>query len=172
MPDFFPVLKKDEIDEKIASIAHRISSDYQDQELILIGVLKGAFVFLADLMRKLTIPVKVDFVRIYSYGSGTSSSGNIQLSKKLEIDIKNKDVLIIEDIVDTGVTLTWLIDYLKSFRPKTVKVCTLLDKVERRKTKIKIDYACHVVQEGFLVGYGLDYDENYRNLPEIYHLKL
>ena len=172
MPDFFPVLKKDEIDEKIASIAHRISSDYQDQELILIGVLKGAFVFLADLMRKLTIPVKVDFVRIYSYGSGTSSSGNIQLSKKLEIDIKNKDVLIIEDIVDTGVTLTWLIDYLKSFRPKTVKVCTLLDKVERRKTKIKIDYACHVVQEGFLVGYGLDYDENYRNLPEIYQLKL
>ncbi|MBW2538306.1 MAG: hypoxanthine phosphoribosyltransferase [Deltaproteobacteria bacterium] len=172
MPDFFPVLKKDEIDKKIASIAHRISSDYQDQELILIGVLKGAFVFLADLMRKLTIPVKVDFVRIYSYGSGTSSSGNIQLSKKLEIDIKNKDVLIIEDIVDTGVTLTWLIDYLKSFRPKTVKVCTLLDKVERRKTKIKIDYACHVVQEGFLVGYGLDYAENYRNLPEIYHLKL
>ncbi|MBW1836208.1 MAG: hypoxanthine phosphoribosyltransferase [Deltaproteobacteria bacterium] len=172
MPDFFPVLKKDEIDKKIASIAHRISSDYQDQELILIGVLKGAFVFLADLMRKLTIPVKVDFVRIYSYGSSTSSSGNIQLSKKLEIDIKNKDVLIIEDIVDTGVTLTWLIDYLKSFRPKTVKVCTLLDKVERRKTKIKIDYACHVVQEGFLVGYGLDYAENYRNLPEIYHLKL
>jgi len=172
MPDFFPVLKKDEIDKKIASIAHRISSDYQDQELILIGVLKGAFVFLADLMRKLTIPVKVDFVRIYSYGSGTSSSGNIQLSKKLGIDIKNKDVLIIEDIVDTGLTLTWLIAYLKSFRPKTVKVCTLLDKVERRKTKIKIDYACHVVQEGFLVGYGLDYAENYRNLPEIYHLKL
>ena len=100
------------------------------------------------------------------------SSGNIQLSKKLEIDIKNKDVLIIEDIVDTGLTLTWLIDYLKSFRPKTVKVCTLLDKVERSKTKIKIDYACHVVQEGFLVGYGLDYAENYRNLPEIYHLKL
>ena len=172
MPDFFPVLKKDEIDKKIASIAHRISSDYQDQELILIGVLKGAFVFLADLMRKLTIPVKVDFVRIYSYGSGTSSSGNIQLSKKLEIDIKNKDVLIIEDIVDNGMTKTWLINYLKSFRPKTVKVCTLLDKVERRKTKIKIDYACHVVQEGFLVGYGLDYAENYRNLPEIYHLKL
>ncbi|PQP34034.1 hypoxanthine phosphoribosyltransferase, partial [Desulfobacteraceae bacterium SEEP-SAG9] len=104
MPDFFLVLKKDEIDKKITSIAHRISSDYQDQELILIGVLKGAFVFLADLMRKLTIPVKVDFVRIYSYGSGTSSSGNIQLSKKLGIDIKNKDVLIIEDIVDTGLT--------------------------------------------------------------------
>ena len=171
MPDLIPVLKKDEIDKKIASIAYRISFDYKDQELILVGVLKGAFVFLADLMRKLTIPVKVDFVRTYSYGASTFSSGNIQLSKKLEIDIKNKDVLIIEDIVDTGLTLTWLIDYLKSFRPKSVRVCTLLDKFERRKKKIKIDYACHVVQEGFLVGYGLDYAENYRNLPEIYNLK-
>jgi hypoxanthine phosphoribosyltransferase len=172
MSDFIPVLKKDEIDKKITSIAQRISSDYKDQELILIGVLKGAFVFLADLMRKLAIPVKVDFVGACSYGAKTFSSGNIQLSKKLEIDIKNKDVLIIEDIVDTGSTLTWLIDYLKSFRPKTVRVCTLLDKVERRTKKIKIDYACHMVQEGFLVGYGLDYAENYRNLPEIYNLKL
>jgi hypoxanthine phosphoribosyltransferase len=171
MPDLIPVLKKDEIEKKIASIAHKISLDYQDQELILVGVLKGAFVFLADLMRKLTIPVKVDFVRTYSYGANTFSSEHIQLSKKLEIDINEKDVLIIEDIVDTGLTLTWLIDYLKSFRPKTVRVCTLLDKVERRKKKITIDYACHVVQEGFLVGYGLDYAENYRNLPEIYNLK-
>jgi hypoxanthine phosphoribosyltransferase len=172
MPIFTPVLKKDEIDKKIASIAHKISSDYQDQELILIGVLKGAFVFLADLIRKLTIPVKVDFVGTYSYGANTFSSGNIQLSKKLEIDIKNKDVLIIEDIIDTGLTLTWLIDYLKSFRPKTIRVCTFLDKVERRKKEIKIDYVCHVVQKGFLVGYGLDHAENYRNLPEIYNLKL
>jgi len=172
MPELIPVLKKSDINNMVAQVARRISSDYQDHELILIGVLKGAFVFLSDLMLNLSIPVQVDFIRVASYGSDTSSSGRINLTKAVEIDVKNKDVLVVEDIVDTGLTLSYIIDYLKSFKPKTVKVCTLLDKRQRRQANVKIDYACHIVTEGFLVGYGLDYDEDYRNLPEIYHLQL
>lgn len=172
MPELIPVLEKSEINNMVAQVARRISSDYQDHELILIGVLKGAFVFLSDLMLNLSIPVQVDFIRVASYGSDTSSSGRINLTKAVEIDLKNKDVLVVEDIVDTGLTLSYIIDYLKSFKPKTVKVCTLLDKRQRRQANVKIDYACHIVTEGFLVGYGLDYDEDYRNLPEIYHLQL
>ena len=172
MPEFIPVLKKSDINNMVAQVARRISSDYQDHELILIGVLKGAFVFLSDLMLNLSIPVQVDFIRVASYGSDTSSSGRINLTKAVEIDVKNKDVLVVEDIVDTGLTLSYIIDYLKSFKPNTVKVCTLLDKRQRRQANVKIDYACHIVTEGFLVGYGLDYDEDYRDLPEIYHLQL
>lgn len=171
MPELIPVLRKDSIDKMVAEVAHKISSDYKNRELVLIGVLKGAFIFLADLARHLTIPVKIDFVRVASYGSGTSSSGNIRLTKEIEINIKNKDVLIVEDIVDTGLTLAYLIDYLNSFGPNTVKICSLLDKIERRKMEIKIDYACHVVGKGFIVGYGIDYNEDYRHLPEIYQLK-
>ena len=172
MPELIPVLKKSDINNMVAQVARRISSDYQDHELILIGVLKGAFVFLSDLMLNLSIPVQVDFIRVASYGSDTSSSGRINLTKAVEIDVKNKDVLVVEDIVDTGLTLSYIIDYLKSFKPKTVKICTLLDKRQRRQANVKIDYACHIVTEGFLVGYGLDYDEDYRDLPEIYHLQL
>jgi len=172
MPEFIPVLKKDEINEMVVDVARKISLDYKDKELILIGVLKGSFVFLSDLIRNLSIPVKVDFVGVSSYGNKTSSSGKIQLTKSIEIDIENKNVLVVEDIVDSGLTLAWLIDYLMSFKPETVNVCTLLDKRERRETEIQIGYTCHVVQEGFLIGYGLDYAEDYRNLPEIYHLKL
>ena len=172
MPELIPVLKKSDINNMVSQVARRISSDYQDHELILIGVLKGAFVFLSDLMLNLSIPVQVDFIRVASYGSDTSSSGRINLTKAVEIDVKNKDVLVVEDIVDTGLTLSYIIDYLKSFEPKTVKVCTLLDKRQRRQANVKIDYACHIVTEGFLVGYGLDYDEDYRDLPEIYQLKL
>lgn len=156
----------------VARVARRISSDYQDRELILIGILKGAFVFLSDLVRHLTIPVKLDFIRVCSYGSDVSSSGNIRLTKEIEIDVNNKDVLLVEDIVDTGLTLSFIIDYLKTFNPKTVKICALLDKHERRSENIKIDYACHEAAEGFLVGYGLDYNEDYRYLAGIYHLKL
>ncbi len=171
MPELIPVLKREEIEELTASMARRISSDYKGRELVLIGVLKGAFVFLADLARQLTVSVKVDFVRAASYGSGVTSSGKIELTKKIDIDIEGKDVLVVEDIFDSGLTLTYLIDYLQKLKPKTVKVCTLLDKHERRQSGIRVDYACHVVDKGFLVGYGLDYDEAYRELPEIYHLK-
>jgi len=172
MRELVPVLTKDAIDKKVAEVALKISKDYKDRELVLVGILKGAFVFMSDLMRCLTVPVKLDFVCASSYGAGTTTSGSIKLTRELCIDIKGKEVLIIEDIVDTGITLAYLIDYLKSFGPASVKVCAMLDKRERRKVEIKIDYSCHVVEEGFLVGYGLDYAEEYRNLPEIYHLKL
>jgi len=172
MPEFIPVLKKDEINKLVIDVARKISSDYMDRELVLIGVLKGAFVFLSDLIRNLTIPVKIDFVGISSYGNETSSSGKIQITKSIEVNIKNKNVLVVEDIIDSGLTSAWLVDYLKSFQPETVNVCTLIDKRERRETQTQIDYTCHVVKEGFLIGYGLDYAEDYRNLPEIYHLKL
>ena len=171
MPALIPVLSKDEIDRLVTAVAQRISSDYRDRELILVGVLKGAFVFLSDLMRKLSIPAKVDFLRVASYGSETSSSGKVQLIKDLELDIRNKDVLVVEDIVDTGCTIGYLIDYVSSRSPRTVKVCALIDKRERRENEVVIDYVCHVVKQGFLVGYGLDYAEDYRNLPGIYHLK-
>jgi hypoxanthine phosphoribosyltransferase len=172
MAELIPVLTQNDIDTLVAAMARRISSDYQDRDLVLIGVLKGAFVFISDLVRQLSIPVKIDFIRVLSYGSGHSSSGNIQLTKDIETDIKNKDVLIIEDIVDTGLTLKYLIDYLKTYHPKTVRACTLLDKHERREVDVKIDYIGHTVTEGFLVGYGLDYDEDFRYLPGIFHLQL
>jgi len=172
MPELIPVLTREEIKKRITGIAVQISKDYENRELVLIGVLKGAFVFLSDLIRHLTIPVQLDFVSVSSYGSGTSSTGEIRLTKDLSIDINGKDVLIVEDIIDSGQTLQWLSNYLSSLCPNSVKICTLIDKRERREEQISVDYSCHTVEEGFLVGYGLDYAEDYRYLPGIYHLKL
>jgi hypoxanthine phosphoribosyltransferase len=172
MPEIIPVLTREEIEKKIARVADRISIDYRGREIILVGVLKGAFVFLSDLIRYLKIPVKIDFVRAASYGSGTSSSGNVCLTKALEIDIAQKHVIVVEDIVDTGETLSRLIAHLEESGPASIRICAMIDKRERRKNDIRVDYACHVTEEGFLVGYGLDYDEDYRYLPALYHLKL
>ena len=172
MSEFIPVLTKEEIEAQVRRIAQVISSDYKDRELILIGILKGAFIFLSDLIRQLSIPVKVDFMCVSSYGGRTASSGQIKLTKDVDIEIENKDVLIVEDIVDTGLTLSYLVDYLKKSGAASVRICALIDKRERRETKVVVDYACHTVDKGFLVGYGLDYAEFYRNLPEVYHLKL
>ena len=172
MSDLIPVLSKEEIETAVASLAEKISADYRNRELVLVGVLKGAFVFLADLIRHLTIDVKIDFVRLSSYGMNSSRSGEIRLTKELEVDIRDKDVLIVEDIVDTGHSLTFLVDHLNSFKPQTVKICTMIDKRERREIGIPIDYAACVVEKGYLVGYGLDYAEIYRNLPAIYDLKI
>jgi hypoxanthine phosphoribosyltransferase len=171
MPNLIPVLTKEEIDTAVSKIAGKISTDYKGCHLVLIGVLKGAFIFLSDLIRQLTIPVKVDFVGLSSYGAHTSASGSIHLTKDIEIDLKNTDVLIIEDIIDTGLSLTYLVDHIKKFDPKSVKICALLDKHERRKADINIDYVGHVIEKGFLVGYGLDFAEKFRNLPEVYYLK-
>ena len=136
-------------------------------------MLKGAFIFLADLVRQLTIErVQIDFITAASYGTKMSSSGAIRLTKDIDIDIRGMDVLLVEDIVDTGITLSFLKDHLKKYEPKSIKFCTLIDKRDRREKKIKVDYVCHVVEKGFIVGYGLDYAENYRNLPEIYDLKI
>ncbi len=172
MPELVPVLSKDEIREMISVLARKISSEYKGRPLVLIGVLKGAFVFLADLTRNITIPHEIDFLGAASYGSGTTSSETIKLTKSIETKLQGKDVLLVEDIIDTGITLEYLIEYVKSLQPASIKVCTLIDKHQRRRKKIKIDFAAHIVQEGFLVGYGMDYAEKYRNLPEIYHLKL
>jgi hypoxanthine phosphoribosyltransferase len=172
MSEFIPVLTKKEIDAQVSHIAQVISADYKDRELILIGILKGAFIFLSDLIRQLSIPVKVDFMCVSSYGDHTTSSGRIKLIKDVDISINNKDVLIVEDIVDTGITLSYLVDHLHASGASSVRICTLIDKRERRETDVRVDYACHTVNKGFLVGYGLDYAEFYRNLPEVYHLKL
>jgi len=172
MPEFIPILTKEEIGGKVARIARVISSDYRNRELILIGVLKGAFIFLSDLARQITVPAKIDFVEAASYGAGTSSSGRVHMVKDIGIDIKDKDVLLVEDIVDTGLTAAFLRDHLQSFNPKTVKICTLLDKSERRSVNIRVDYACHKIQSGYLVGYGLDHAGEYRQWPQIYELKL
>lgn len=172
MPELIPVLTKDEIADLVAKMADRISLDYQDHDLVLVGVLKGSFIFLSDLVRHLTVPLRVDFICAASYGSGTTASGNIRLTKALDIDIRNKDVLVVEDIVDTGRTLAYCIDHLGSFHPKTLKICAMLDKAERREESILVDYACYQVKTGFLVGYGLDYDQKYRELSGIYTLKL
>lgn len=172
MPEFIPILTKSTIRDRVASLGKQISDDYRGKELVLVCVLKGAFVFLSDLIRHITIPIKIDFIRAASYGDGVETSGNIRMTKDVEIDLKGKDVLLIEDIIDTGLTVSHLMDYLASFGLKSLKVCTLLDKRERRQAEVPVDYACHVVEQGFLVGYGLDYAEDYRHLPEIYHLKL
>lgn len=172
MPKLTRVLEKKEIESRIKAVAEKISSDYRNRELVLIGVLKGAFIFMADLLRSLDLDVQIDFIGASSYGTESCSSGKILITKDISIDIQNKDVLIVEDIVDTGLTLQFLIEYLKSKAPKTVKICTFIDKMERREGSVEPDYVCHEIKEGFLVGYGLDYAESYRNLPEVYHLNL
>lgn len=172
MPEFIPVLTKSDIRDSVAALGERLSADYKGKDLVLIGVLKGAFIFLSDLIRHITVPVKIDFIRAASYGDNTETSGRIKLTKDVEIDLRDKDVLLVEDIVDSGLTLAHLVDYLKSLGLKSIRICTLVDKRERRQAAVSVDYACHVVEEGFLVGYGLDYAEDYRHLPEIYHLKL
>jgi hypoxanthine phosphoribosyltransferase len=171
MPELIPVVTENEIKLKVAHIGKKISDDYRGSDIVLIGVLKGAFVFLSDLMRNLTIPVTVDFVGVSSYGNESCSSGKIRLTKDVSLEIKHKHVLIVEDIVDTGLTLSWLVEYLKSFGPRSLKICAFIDKAERREVEVHVDYRCCQVREGFLVGYGLDYKEQYRELPAIYHLK-
>lgn len=172
MAELIEVFSETEIKEKVFNLAKIISKDYKNSNLVLIGVLKGSFIFLADIARMISLPSQIGFVGVSSYGSETETSGTIKITKKLDLDIENKDVLIVEDIVDTGLTLQFIIKYLQLFKPKNIKVCSLIDKSERRKVDINVDYACHKIPEGFLVGYGLDHAQNYRNLPAIYHLKL
>jgi hypoxanthine phosphoribosyltransferase len=172
MPELIPVLSAEEIARRVKDIAERISSEYSDRELVLIAVLKGSIVFLSDLIRQLTIPVKIDFLQASSYGAGTVSCGKVKLTRPLEIDIRGRDVLLVEDIVDTGTTVNCLLDYLKTFQPKSLRVCALIDKRERREAAVPIAYAGHTVDRGFLVGYGLDFAEDYRHLAGLYHLQL
>jgi len=171
MPKLVSVISKDEIAKRISEIAHDISSDHAGGEIVLIGVLKGAFMFLSDLARLISIPVFIDFIRVSSYGDEEQSSGKITITQDIGMDLKDKDVILVEDIIDTGITLSFLVEHIKSFQARSVKTCALINKTERRETDAKADYWCHHVEKGFLVGYGLDYVERYRNLPEIYCVK-
>jgi hypoxanthine phosphoribosyltransferase len=162
-----PLLSQEQIAAIVTGLADRISRDYQHRELVLVCVLKGAFMFLSDLIRLLRIPVHVDFVRLASYGSGTESSGRVEITKDIEISVAGKEVLIIEDIVDTGRTVQFLKDRLALSRPNSVKVCTLLDKKARREITMDADYVGKEIENFFVVGYGIDFNEAYRNLPEI-----
>ena len=166
-----PLLSRKTILARVKKLAGQISRDYSGKEPVIVGVLNGVVFFFADLVRELTIPSRIDFVRASSYGSGKSSSGSIRLSKDLEIPIKDEFVIVVEDIVDTGLTLTKILEVLWKRNPKSLKTCVLIDKLERREKPVIIDYCGFQVKEGFLVGYGLDHDEKYRYLPDIYTLK-
>ncbi len=165
------LFSRDAIGQRVQEIAGQISSDYQGRELIVIGVLKGAFIFMADLIRALAIPCKVDFVRVASYGAGQESAGKVVLTKDIETSIKGRDILIVEDIVDTGLTLTYLVKWLLERNPHSLKVCAFLDKRKRRKVFFEADYVGFTIDDGFVVGYGLDFNEQARFLPEVYILK-
>ncbi|PIP08106.1 MAG: hypoxanthine phosphoribosyltransferase [Syntrophobacteraceae bacterium CG23_combo_of_CG06-09_8_20_14_all_50_8] len=158
---------KEVIEKRVKELAVAISRDYEGKELIVIGILKGAFIFMADLIRCLSIPCRVDFVRLASYGAGASSSGKVVMTKDIETSIKDRDILIVEDIVDTGLTLSFLVDWLKERTPRTIRVCAFLDKRKRRKAPFEADYVGFVIDDGFIVGYGLDFNEKARFLPDI-----
>ena len=162
------LLTEEEVDRRIGEIAEQISKDYAGQEVHLICVLKGGVFFTCELAKRLTVPVTMDFMSVSSYGGGTESSGIVKLVKDLDESLEGKNVLIVEDIIDSGRTLAYLIDVLNQRKPAEIRLCTLLDKPERRvKKQVKVDYVCFTIPDEFVVGYGLDYDQKYRNLPYI-----
>ncbi len=164
------LITAEEITSIVKRLADRISKDYDGRELVLVCILKGAFVFLSDLIRYLRIPVQIDFVRLASYGSGMKTCGKIEITKDVEIPLESKDVLIVEDIVDSGRTLQFLKDRLALLKPRSIKVCALLDKKARRDVQMEADYLGTEVDNLFIVGYGIDFNEHYRYLPEIYYV--
>lgn len=165
------LISQSELDAKVSELGARISSDYAEKKLLVLSVLKGASVFMSDLIRKITIPIQIDFMAASSYGKGTSTTGSVKIIKDLDIDVSGFDILIVEDILDSGVTLSKLIKILESRGPKSVNVCALLSKPSRRKVEVPVKYEGFIVPDEFVVGYGLDYAEYYRNLPFIGVLK-
>lgn len=165
------MISEEEIAQKVKEIGRRITEDYKGRDLLIVGILKGCMLFLSDLVREIKLPISMDFMVVSSYGSATKSSGVVRIIKDLEREIEDKDVLIIEDIVDTGLTLSYLMENLKTRNPRSVKVCSLLDKPERRKAAVDIGYTGFIIPDEFVVGYGLDYSEIYRNLPFVCVLK-
>ncbi len=162
------LLKEEEVDKRIAEVAAMINRDYAGKEVHLICILKGGVFFTCELAKRLTVPVSMDFMSVSSSGSGTESSGVVRIVKDLDESIAGKNVLIVEDIIDSGRTLAYLIEILKQRNPESIHLCTLLDKPERRvKKQVKVDYTCFEIPDEFVVGFGLDYDQKYRNLPYI-----
>lgn len=165
------LVSREKIREMTRRLGQQISKDYEGCDLVLVGVLKGGFVFLSDLMREITIPVDMDLIAVSSYGASTRSSGVVRIIKDMDLDVAGKDVLIVEDLVDTGLTLKHLKELFNTRGPKSVKICTAFDKPSRRKVEIEVEYNGIEVPDKFIVGYGLDYAGKYRNLPDVCTLK-
>ena len=161
------LLSKEVIRRRVTELATMIASEYKGKDLLVVGILKGAFIFMSDLIREMQIPCTVDFVRIASYGDKKETSGKIMINKDLETPVKGRDLLVIEDIVDTGLTLANLVDMIKQRQPASLKVCVLLDKPKRRIVPFAADYVGFSIEDEFVVGYGLDYNEKYRYLPDV-----
>lgn len=161
------LLTEKDLQKAVKKLGKQISTDYEGKNLMLVAVLKGSVIFMADLMRAITIPISIDFMSVSSYGGGVKSTGIVKIIKDLDHDISGYDVLIVEDILDSGLTLSYLTNVLRQRKVNSIKIATLLDKPERRQVDIKPDYTCFVVPDKFVVGYGLDYDQKYRNLPYV-----
>jgi len=170
-PQLKILISRDEIAKAVDRLACEIKRDYQDKQPLLISVLKGSFMFMADLVRQLDLPLELDFIRLSSYGTARESSGKVRVVQGVKTPIKGRDVLVIEDIVDTGITISFLLDYLKKKQPASLKLCTLTDKPSRRRVPVPIDYRGFTVPNNFIVGYGLDLNQRFRNLPHIYILE-
>ena len=165
------LLSEEQIQKRVKELGQEISLDYQDKNLMVVGILKGAVIFMADLVKSIKLPITMDFMAVSSYGSSTISTGEVRIIKDLDFSVEGKDILIIEDIIDTGLTLNYLTDNLRKRGASSVKICTLLDKVDRRTVGVPVDYLGFEIPDEFVVGYGLDYAEQYRNLPYVGALK-
>lgn len=161
------LITEEEIDRRVRELATQISKDYEGRKIRMVGILKGASFFMCELAKRITVPVSIDFMQVSSYGGATESTGTVRIRKDLDESIEGLDVIIVEDIVDSGRTLAFLGDFLKSKGAKSIRYCTLLDKPERRVVDLKADYAGFEIPDQFVVGYGMDYDQEYRNLPYI-----
>ena len=165
------LFSEEELAKRVEEIAKEIEKDYQGKEIMLISVLRGSFVFMADLCRRIDLPCVIDFMSVSSYGKGTSSSGQVQITKDLSSDISGKHIIVVEDILDSGNTLSYLLKLLEQRNPASIRLCTLLDKPDRRVKPVEVHYSGFTIPDAFVVGYGLDYAEEYRNLPYIGILK-
>ena len=165
------LIPRSEIESTIKRLALEITRDYYDKNPLLLGVLKGSFVFMSDLVRKLDFHLEVEFVRLSSYGSGQQTSGKVKVVQGLRLPVRGRHVLVVEDIVDTGITLAFIMDYLKKKKPASLRLCALTDKPSRRRVPVQIDYKGLTVPDTFIVGYGIDCDEKHRNLPDICYLE-
>lgn len=165
------LLDEEKINEKVKELGRKISEDYKGKDLLLVGILKGSVVFMGNLLKYIDVPCSIDFMSVSSYGNNTSTSGVVKVRKDLDTDVKGKDILIVEDIIDSGITLKYLMGHIKERRPNSVEIITMLNKPERRKVDMNVKYTGFTVPDYFLVGYGLDYAEKYRNLPYVGVLK-
>ena len=165
------LFSEEQLKNRVREIAQQITADYQGKEIMLISVLRGSFVFMADLCRAIDLPCTLDFMAVSSYGKGTKSSGQVQITKDLSEDISDRHIIVVEDILDSGNTLSYLLKILENRHPASIRLCTLLDKPDRRVKPVEVHYSGFTIPDAFVVGYGLDYDERYRNLPYIGVLK-